>query len=410
MKIYQVGGSVRDELKGCTPMDRDWVVVGETVESMLGAGFVQIGENFTIFLHPETKEEYAMARTSRRPGDSCYDREADFHPAATIEEDLAHRDFTMNAMARASDGTLIDPFGGAGDIANETIRHVGDSFREDPIRVLRGARFCARWPGLTHARETMVLYEEMVEAGELDDLQPERIWQELVKALDTGGSVRFLEVLRIPGALARVLPEIDALFGVPQPEQHHPEIDTGLHIILSLIRAYHLTDDPAVRFAVLVHDLGKGTTPRSEWPHHRGHEERGVKIIEAMTRRLRAPNRFRDLGILAARWHCHVHNAKELRPGTILRILEAADAFKRPERLEELLIACEADARGRKGLEDRDYPQADMLRRALKAAETVTAKTLLEEGHEQSPQLGSLLRQKRIEAIKGQRNKGKNKS
>lgn len=402
MHIFRVGGSVRDEVMGLTPRDRDWVVVGATEEMMLERGFKKVGKAFSVFLHPESGEEYALARRvidKRAEGQGFV---SEFDPSVTIEEDLLHRDFTINAMAIDDQGKLIDPYGGQSDIksGDGILRQVGDTFRVDPLRIVRCARFHAWWPSMTNAPELSDLIVEMVEEDDLAAVQPERIWPEIVKALSGGEPVRFIEVLRAFGALRQVLPEIDALFGVPQPEAHHPEVDTGVHVILTLLQAQSLTDDPAIRFAALVHDLGKAATPVEAWPQHIGHEEAGVKLVEQLTERLHAPNDYKELGVIASRWHCHIHRAKELRPATILKVLEAADAFKRPQRLEALLIVSEADARGRTGLEDRDYPQVDIMRRAFEAANMVHAKQLIEEGAEAGPKLGGLLRQRRIQAIK----------
>lgn len=398
--VYQVGGSVRDSLMGCVEKDRDWVVVGATPDDMLTSGFLQVGKDFPVFLHPQTKEEYALARCSRRDGEG---REFDgvvYHRDATIEDDLAHRDFTINALAMTKDGRLVDPFGGRSDIQNRVIRHVGSAFNEDPLRVLRGARFAAVYPDFTIADDTLDMFRQLGTDGKLVDLQPERVWAELVKALRASAPWRFIETLRACEALVHILPELDVLFGVPQPEEHHPEIDTGAHILLCMKRVQMMTDDTATRFAVLVHDLGKGVTPQHQWPRHIGHEEAGVGMINDLAKRLRMPNNHRDFGALAARWHTHVHRADDLRPGTMLKLLEAVDAFKRPERLESLLVACEADSTGRKGYEDRAYPQADIVRTAYDAAKKITAKQLLAEGYDAGAKLKGILDQRRVEAMK----------
>ncbi|MDP6346396.1 MAG: multifunctional CCA addition/repair protein [Alphaproteobacteria bacterium] len=400
MKIYRVGGCVRDHLMGEAGRDRDWVVVGATPDDMLAAGFRKVGKDFPVFLHPETREEYALARARRRYGGGRRGLGVEAHVAATIEDDLGHRDFTMNAMAIDEDGRLIDPLGGQQDLRNKVIRHAGSTFGEDPIRVLRAARFAARYADFTVAPETLDMLGRLGQEGALAALQPERVWAELVKALAAPAPVRFVEVLRQAAILDKVFPEIDALFGVPQPAAHHPEIDTGLHTIMVLAQAGRLTADPIVRFAALVHDLGKGATPREQWPHHLGHEGRGVDLVKGFVRRLRGSNQYLELGVLAARWHGPVHRAAELRPGTLLKVLDAADAFKRPDRLEALLTTCKADARGRKGREDQPYPQAEVVRRAFGAARRITASGLIDQGEGAGPELGALLRQKRIEAIK----------
>jgi tRNA nucleotidyltransferase (CCA-adding enzyme) len=372
VKVYAVGGAVRDELLGHPVKDRDYVVVGATPEEMVQAGFRAVGRDFPVFLHPHTKEEYALARTERKSGRGYRGFQVYAAPDVTLEEDLARRDITINAMARAQDGTLIDPFGGAGDLAAGILRHVGPAFVEDPVRVLRVARFCARL-GFDIAPETLALMRTMVENGEIDHLVAERVWQELSRGLMTGQPQRMLEALRACGALERILPEVERLFGVPQPAQHHPEIDTGAHLLLALACAARRDEPLEVRFALLVHDLGKGTTPPEEWPRHVGHEARSVPLIEALCERLRVPAACREVALTVAKLHTNVHRALELRAATLLKLIEQTDYFRRPERLELVLRACECDARGRAGLEDRPYPQAEHVRRAAQAAGQVDA-------------------------------------
>ncbi|MCC6533927.1 MAG: multifunctional CCA addition/repair protein [Burkholderiales bacterium] len=372
MKVYAVGGAVRDELLGLPVKDRDYVVVGATPEDLLRLGYRPVGRDFPVFLHPETHEEYALARTERKSGRGYRGFQVYAAPDVTLEDDLARRDLSINAMARAADGALIDPFGGAGDIRARRLRHVGPAFAEDPVRILRVARFAARL-GFTIAPETMALMRTMVDEGEVDHLVAERVWQELSRGLMAAHPSRMFDALRGCGALARILPELDRLFGVPQPPQHHPEIDAGDHIMRALECAAQRDEPLEVRFALLVHDLGKGTTPPEEWPRHLGHEERSLPLIEALCERLRVPIPSRELALAVARWHTHVHRAFELRPGSILRMLEQNDAFRRSERLELLVRACECDARGRAGLEQRPYPQADRIRAAASAATTVDA-------------------------------------
>jgi len=370
VEIYLVGGAVRDKLLGRPVKERDYVVVGATPEQLLARGYRLVGKDFPVFLHPRTREEYALARTERKtgPGHGGFAVCAD--PGVTLKEDLERRDLTINALAEDAEGRLIDYYGGRGDLERGILRHVSEAFREDPLRILRVARFAARYAdlGFRVAPETNQLMREMVAAGELDTLVPERVWQELVRALGEFTPSRFFATLRECGALARIFPEIERLWGVTQPANWHPEIDTGVHTMMVLDCAAGLSPKSEVRFAALTHDLGKGLTPREEWPRHRGHEERGVRLVEALCDRLRAPNRFRELGRLVARYHGNVHRAEELRPGTLLDLLEALDAFRRPQRLEDFLLACEADFRGRKGFHDRPYPQADLVRDLHQAA------------------------------------------
>ena len=375
MQVYLVGGAVRDAQLGIPHKERDWCVVGGTANELESLGYRRVGKDFPVFLHPETNEEYALARTERKTAPGYHGFEFDCSPDVTIEQDLERRDLTINALATDENGTLIDPWGGLDDIENRVLRHVSDAFAEDPVRILRVARFAARFHhlGFTIADETLALMQRMVANGEVDALVPDRVWKETELAL-AGRSARvFFESLRACGALAVLYPEVDALFGVPQPEQWHPEIDTGLHVMMVLDQAEKLSTDLDVRFAALVHDLGKGTTPASKLPSHPGHEVRGGKLIRKLAERLPVPNACRDLGLLVSEFHTHVHRAFELRPKTILKVLERTDAFRRPDRFERFLLTCEADARGRGGLEDRDYPQADLFRGALAAATSIDA-------------------------------------
>src|ERR1700689_3392714 len=373
MQVYLVGGAVRDALLGVPVKERDWVVVGSTREELLRMKYREVGRDFPVFLHPDTHEEYALARLERKVSPGYRGFAVEFGPEVTLEEDLARRDLTINAIAKAQDGTLIDPFGGKRDLAARVLRHVSPAFVEDPVRVLRVARFAARFAplGFRVAAETLALMRAMVERREVDALVPERVWQETEKALREPQAAEFFRVLRACGALQPIYPEIDALFGVPQPAQWHPEIDTGVHTLMALDQAALLSADAKVRFAVLVHDLGKGTTPRAEWPGHRGHEERSVALIEALASRLRIPNEYRELAIIVARYHGIVHRAFELRAKTILEFMERADAFRRPERFAQALLACEADSRGRAGLENAPYPQREYLLEARDAAAAV---------------------------------------
>lgn len=377
MKTYIVGGAVRDELLGLPVQDRDWVVVGATPEQMAARGFRPVGKDFPVFLHPQTQEEYALARTERKTAPGY--RGFVFHtsPEVTLEEDLVRRDLTINAIARAEDGRLTDPFGGQADIRAKVLRHVSDAFAEDPVRILRVARFAARFPEFRVAPATFELMRKMVDEGEVDALVPERVWQEVARGLMEQKPSRMLEVLRDCGALARIMPELDKLWGVPQPPLHHPEIDTGLHVMMVVDYAADAGYELTVRFAALVHDLGKGVTPLDAWPSHHGHEGMGVKLIDGLCRRLKVPNDCRELAVMTAREHGNVSRAEILRPNTLVTLFERCDAFRKPQRFEQMLRASECDFRGRGNdqicLRDRPFPQADHLLKALAAARSVDA-------------------------------------
>jgi len=401
MKIYLVGGAVRDKLLGLPVQDRDYVVVGGTPEAMVAQGFIPVGADFPVFLHPQTKEEYALARTERKSGHGYKGFKVYSAPDVSLEDDLRRRDLTINAIAEDDQGRIIDPFGGAEDLRRGVLRHVSPAFSEDPLRILRIARFAARFAGRGFhvAPETIALMREIVDSGEVDHLVAERVWVELERALGEDRPSRFIEVLRDCGALARLFPEIDALFGVPQPAQSHPEVDTGVHILLVLEAAARLSPDTRVRFAALMHDLGKGTTPREEWPRHKGHEIRGVELIKKFCQRFRVPNEHRDLALIAAQYHPHCHRIAELRPATVVDTLEAIDAFRRPARVDMFICACEADFRGRSGLADQPYPQADLFRRVFSAARGVNSAAIAAEGGN-GPDIAARLREARITAVR----------
>lgn len=400
MEVYLVGGAVRDELLGLPAGERDWVVVGATPEQLVRDGFRPVGRDFPVFLHPRTHEEYALARTERKVARGYRGFEVRCAPDVTLEDDLRRRDLTLNAMARGTDGRLVDPHGGQADIAAKVLRHVSEAFAEDPVRILRVARFAARYAplGFTVAAETLQLMRDMVTAGEADALVAERVWQETATALAEPRPDVYLEVLRACGALARILPELDALWGVPQTARWHPEVDTGTHMLLVMRAAALLTDSPRIRFAALMHDLGKGTTPRSRWPSHIGHEDRGARMVSKLAVRLRVPNDYRDLAELAARWHGLAHRAQELRPETVFKLLERCDALRRPERFREFLVACEADVRGRGGWANRPYPQAARLGGALDAALAVDLEPAERRGLS-GEAIGEALRVKRLAAV-----------
>ncbi|MGE0811459.1 MAG: multifunctional CCA addition/repair protein [Immundisolibacter sp.] len=399
-KTYLVGGAVRDRLLGLPVTDRDYVVVGATPDDLLHAGFKQVGADFPVFLHPKTGDEYALARTERKTARGYHGFAVSFSPDVTLEDDLLRRDLTINAMAEAADGTVIDPYGGQADLAARTLRHVSPAFAEDPVRILRLARFAARFHrmGFTVADDTQALMQQMVAAGEVDALVPERVWQEFERALREPDPQRFIGVLRDCGALQKLLPELDRLFGVPQPAAPHPEIDTGVHVLMVLEQAARLSDDPQVRFAALLHDLGKGTTPPGEWPRHHGHEARSVELVNGLCARLKVPAAYRELALAVARDHGNAHRALELRAGTLLDIIERTDALRRPQRYAQFLLACEADHRGRTGFEDRPYPQAARLQHAFEAARGVDVRPLVERGLT-GEAMRSALRQARTRAI-----------
>jgi tRNA nucleotidyltransferase (CCA-adding enzyme) len=401
MQIYLVGGAVRDALLGRTVTERDWVVVGATPADLDARGFRPVGRDFPVFLHPETHEEYALARVERKTGPGYRGFAVEFSPDVTLEDDLRRRDLTINAMARDEAGHLVDPYGGREDLERRVLRHVSEAFVEDPVRILRVARFAARYAplGFTVADETLALMRRMVDGGEVDALVAERVWAETAKALAEQRPDVYFETLRGCGALARIFPEVERLWGVPQPAKWHPEIDTGVHVMMVLRQAARLTPVPRIRFAALTHDLGKGETPADRWPRHHGHEERSVRLVEELCDRLRVPNDFRELATAVARWHGLCHRALELRPTTVLELLEHLDAFRRPERFAEFLVACEADIRGRAGLEGRAYPQADYLREARRiAAEAVL--TAEERQGLKGPEIGKRLRERRAAALR----------
>jgi len=398
---YKVGGAVRDRLLGLPVKDVDWVVVGATPEQMEAAGYRAVGKDFPVFLHPDSNEEYALARTERKtaPGYTGFS----FHtaPDVSLEEDLLRRDLTINAIAEDAEGKLIDLYGGQEDLQQRLLRHVSPAFAEDPVRILRLARFSARFAplGFRAATETMQLMQQMVEAGEVDALVAERVWQETARALAESSPQDYFQVLRDCGALARIFPEIDSLFGVPQPAEYHPEIDTGIHTLLVLEQAARLSKEPEVRFAALVHDLGKGITPEAEWPQHVAHEARGVPLVQALCKRLRVPRDFRDLALLVTEYHLHFHRAMELKATTLVDLFASLDIYRKPQRFEQWLLACEADSRGRPGYEERVLDQPDYLRAMADKCRTVEARDYAEQGLKGAA-IGEAVRQERINKIK----------
>ena len=382
MQVYLVGGAVRDRLLGLTNHDRDWVVVGSTPQEMLNQGYITVGKDFPVFLHPSNKEEYALARTERKSGQGYTGFECFFDPSVTLEEDLLRRDLTINAMAIDEAGALHDPYGGQQDIENKQLRHVSEAFIEDPLRVLRVARFAAKLApqGFQVAQETIQLMRRIVESGELETLTTERVWQEWHKSLSSSRPDVFLSVLRECGALAIVLPELDNLFGVPQPAQWHPEIDTGIHTLMVAHQAAILSASLSVRFAAQVHDLGKGLTPESEWPSHKMHCHTGLKLIKQLCKRVKVPNEFRNLALMVCEQHSNIHRAAELKPKTILKVLNKFDVWRKPERLPDILLCCQADHAGRKGLEHLPYPQAEIFTKAYQAAAAVDVQAIIRDG------------------------------
>lgn len=384
MRVYLVGGAVRDQLLGLPVHERDWVVVGGNANMLLAQGYQQVGKDFPVFLHPQTREEYALARKERKqsPGYHGFDCEVGEH--VTLEEDLSRRDLTINAMAMDELGQLIDPYQGVHDLKEKKLRHVSDAFIEDPVRVLRIARFAARFHhlGFRVDEKTRYLMYLMMQRGELAHLVAERVWQEWQKSLLEKNPERFIEVLRDCGALNVILPEIHGLFGIPNTCTYHPEIDSGIHTLMVLMQACQLSSSPVVRFAALLHDLGKALTPKTQWPSHHGHEERGVKVIEALCTRLKIPSDYRHMAIMASRYHLLIHRLYELKPSTIVKILEQVDAFRRPQLFEQLLLVCEADAKGR--MITCDYPQANHWREVYQVCAKIVAKQVIEKGYKGS--------------------------
>lgn len=401
MQIYKVGGAVRDRLLGRPVSEVDWVVVGASAEQMLELGYRPVGADFPVFLHPQTGEEYALARTERKSGRGYGGFTFHASPDVTLEQDLIRRDLTVNAMAEDDQGNLIDPYNGQQDLEARILRHVSPAFAEDPLRVLRVARFAARYTplGFSVAPETLMLMRELAESGELAHLTAERSWKEISRALMEPRPDVFVQVLRDCGALAALLPEVDDLFGVPQPQAHHPEIDTGVHV-LSVLRQCAEHDQPLnVRWASLLHDVGKGLTPEDEWPRHIAHEQKGLRLIQAINERCKAPRDCAELAMLVGEFHTHGHRALELRPSTLLELLQRFDVFRRPQRFAEFVAACEMDARGRLGLEQREYPQGAYLLGATEAARQVPVKPLLEKGFK-GAELGEALSRARLQALK----------
>ena len=405
MQIYLVGGAVRDKLLNIPVKDRDWVVVGATVEQMLDAGYQQVGRDFPVFLHPQTKEEYALARTERKSGKGYTGFQVHASPEVTLEEDLLRRDLSINAMAEDKDGNIIDPYGGIKDIQSRTLRHVSPAFSEDPLRVLRVARFAARYAGrgFIIADDTMALMKQLTDSGELEHLVAERVWHETAGALREGTPTMYFETLRECGALAMLFPEVDRLFGVPQSPLHHPEIDTGVHTMMVLQQAARLSPYLTIRFAALCHDLGKGVTPESEWPHHPGHEENGIALLEPLAKRLRVPNDCLALARLVMLYHGKCHQVLDggADAEKTMYLLEKTDAFRQPKRFREFLLACQADYRGRTGYEDTDYPQAEHLGSALDIARAIGTRDIVAEGFS-GPAIGGELRRRRLRAIADQ--------
>lgn len=383
MRTFRVGGAVRDALLGLPVNDTDWVVVGATPDEMIAAGYLPVGKDFPVFLHPQTREEYALARTERKTGRGYHGFAFHAAPSVTLEEDLGRRDLTINAIAQAEDGALIDPFGGQQDLRRRVLRHVTDAFREDPVRILRVARFAARFHDFSLAPETLELMRHMVDIGEADHLVPERVWQELARGLMEDHPSRMFAVLRECGALARILPEVERLWGVPQRADYHPEVDTGVHNMMVLDMSARLAAPLAVRFACLTHDLGKGTTPEHVLPRHIAHEQRSAQLLKGVCERLRVPNECRELADVVAREHGNIHRSTGIGAAAVVRLLERCDAFRKPQRFDQILLACECDARGRLGMEEQPYPQRQRLLAALNAARAVDTATVAAQAREQ---------------------------
>lgn len=400
MKTYLVGGAVRDQLLNIASKDQDWVVVGASPAEMLALGYSQVGADFPVFLHPKTQQEYALARTERKSGKGYQGFEVQFSKDVTLEEDLIRRDLTINAMAQAEDGSIIDPYNGQQDLTNKILRHVSEAFSEDPLRVLRVARFAARFAhlGFTIAAETLSLMQKISDSGELSHLTPERVWVETQRALTEQSPWVYFETLRACGALAICFTELDNLFGIPQPEKHHPEIDCGIHSLLSLKQACLLSSDTEVRFAALMHDLGKACTPAEKWPQHIAHESLGLKPIKALCTRLKVPNDHRELALKACEYHTHIHRALELKAATIWKVFRKTDALRKADRFSQLLNVCIADAQGRTGFESTPYPQATYMAQMLTAAKSIDIPAVMSQGFE-GAQLGQAIESARINAI-----------
>ncbi|MBL4582560.1 MAG: multifunctional CCA addition/repair protein [Gammaproteobacteria bacterium] len=400
MEIYLVGGAVRDNLLDIPIRDKDWVVVGSNARLMKEQGYLQVGKGFPVFLHPDTKQEYALARTERKVGAGYLGFEFDASEFVTLEQDLLRRDLTINAIAESSDGQIIDPYNGRQDIKDKILRHVSPAFAEDPLRVLRVAKFAARFEklGFTVAPDTLQLMNDIVQSGEIDALVRERVWQEIEQAMGGPAPDVFIRVLRECGALDSILPEVDRLFGVPQPAKYHPEVGTGLHTLLSLQQAAKLTGDPVVRYATLVHDVGKGVTDKAKWPSHHAHETLGLPLQAEISKRLHVPNEFSKLAALVCEHHTKLHRIKELRPTTLLQLIESLDGFRRPERVQKFLLACEADAKGRTGFEERDYPQNAYLTTVLSELSQLDIGALLKEAKPKNTQ--EFVQQSRLSLLK----------
>lgn len=401
MLIYLVGGAVRDKLLDYPVLDHDWVVVGATPQQLLDDGFKQVGKDFPVFLHPETNEEYALARTERKSGKGYYGFEVHAAPDVTLEQDLERRDLTINAIAMDQQQQMVDPFNGQQDIKDRVLRHVSPAYAEDPLRVLRTARFAARFHhlGFSIAPETLQLMTKLADSGELKNLTAERVWQETQKALSERSPQVYFEVLRECGGLTDWFPEIECLWGIPNPEQWHPEIDTGIHTMMVLQQSCLLSKDTVTRYAALCHDLGKGVTPKEMWPSHRGHEKLGVPIIDKLSKRLKVPVKYNQLAKIVSEFHLHLHRVEDLTPKTIVKVLERTDSFKKKDRFEQFLLACEADFRGRTGFETKSYPQADIMRKAQAVCETISVKEIIAEGYH-GKQVGEEIHRQRVSRVK----------
>jgi tRNA nucleotidyltransferase (CCA-adding enzyme) len=401
VQIYLVGGAVRDALLNYPVKDKDYLVTGATIEQMTKLGYQQVGKSFPVFLHPESSQEYALARTEVKQGAGYTGFVCDFSPEITIEQDLIRRDLTINAMAQSEDGDIIDPYNGQEDLKAKTLRHVSDAFVEDPLRVLRVARFAARYHhlGFTIADETLTLMQQIADSGELASLVPERVWQETQSALAERSPEVFFQSLRAANALKVIFPELDALYGVPNPPLWHPEIDTGIHTMMVLQQACKLTDSLPIRFAALVHDLGKGLTPKEHWPKHHGHENTGLPLVKALCERVKAPNEYKELALLVCQYHTHTHKAFELKPSTVIKLFDGLDAWRKQDRFEAYLTACTADLRGRTGFENKAYPQADYLRACFNKANEVSVQDIIAQGYK-GQAIREQLTKNRIESIR----------